>query len=81
MGEKDNKRGFSGLSDLTSDTRHAPQVQPRSRDSEPQKTVFSLLELTKWPTLSSPWSSADAGETGIWGDFFPTFQNEAKDHS
>jgi hypothetical protein len=29
MDDKDIKRGFSGLSDLSSDTRTIPQAQPR----------------------------------------------------
>jgi len=36
------------------------------------------LELTKWPTLPDPWSSVDAGETWVWGDFFLTFQKKPK---
>jgi len=40
--------------------------------------VFALLELTKWPTLPAPWSSVDAGETWVWGDFFLTFQKKPK---
>lgn len=77
----DNKRGFSGLSDLTSDTRTIPQAKPRQtslQPSAPQKSVFALLELTKWPTLPAPWSSIDAGETWVWGDFFLTFQKKPK---
>lgn len=81
MDNKDNKRGFSGLSDLTSDTGTLPQSQPRQTSplpSAPQKPVFALLEMTKWPTLPAPWSSVDAGETWIWGDFFLTFQKKPK---
>jgi len=73
MDNKDNKRGFSGLSDLTSDTGTLPQSQPRQtspQPSAPQKPVFALLELTKWPTLPAPWSSVDAGETRLnLGDY------------
>lgn len=78
---KDNKRGFSGLSDLTSDTRTLPQSQSRQTNPQPtapQKPVFSLLELTKRPTLPAPWSSIDAGETWVWGDFYLTFQKKPK---
>jgi hypothetical protein len=81
MDDNDEKRGFSGLSDLTSDTRSIPQAQPRQtspRSSAPQKPVFALLELTKWPTLPAPWSSVDAGETWVWGDFSLTFQKKPK---
>jgi len=81
MDEKNNKRGFSGLSDLTSDTGTPPQSQSRQtspQPSAPQKPVFALLELTKWPTLPAPWSSLDAGETWVWGDFFLTFQKKPK---
>ena len=80
MDNKDNKRGFSGLSDLTSDTRTVPQAQRQtsSQPSAPKKPVFALLELTKWPTLPAPWSSVDSGETWIWGDFFLTFQKKPK---
>lgn len=79
--DKDNKRGFSGLSDLTSDAGTLPQSQSRQtspQTSAPQKPVFALLELTKWPTLPAPWSSVDAGETWVWGDFFLTFQKKPK---
>jgi hypothetical protein len=40
--------------------------------------VFDLLELTNWPSLPAPWSSLDAGETWVWGDFFLTFQLKPK---
>lgn len=40
--------------------------------------MFALLELTKWPTLLAPWSSLDADETWVWGDFFLTFQKKPK---
>ncbi len=79
--DKDNKRGFSGLSDLTSDTGTLPQSQPRQTSplpSAPQMPVFALLELTKWPTLPAPWSSIDSGETSVWGDVFLTFQKKPK---
>lgn len=81
MDDKYNKCGFSGLSDLTSDTRTIPQAQSRQtnpQSSRPQKSMFALLELAKWPTLPAPWSSADAGETWVWGDFFLTFQKKLK---
>jgi hypothetical protein len=127
MDNRDNKRGFSGLSDLTSDTRAIPQTHPHQarpqpddivavllkrleergvikpvdeqvettstkhaktdelrakhglpQPSAPQKTVFALLKLNKWPTLPLPWSSVDSGETWVWGDFFLTFQKKPK---
>ena len=81
MDNKDNKRGFSGLSDLASDTQPIPQALSQrvsSQPSVPQNTVFALLELTKWPTLPAPWSSIDDGETWVWGDFFLTFQKKPK---
>ncbi len=81
MDNKDNKRGFSGLSDLASDTQPIPQAQSQrvsSQSSVPKNTVFALLELTKWPTLPAPWSSIDDGETWVWGDFFLTFQKKPK---
>lgn len=81
MDDKNNKRGFSGLPDLTSDTRTIPQVQSHQDSPQPsasQKPVFSLLELTKWPTLPAPWSSIDGGETWVWGDFFVSFQKKPK---
>lgn len=81
MDKKDNKRGFSGLTDLTSDTQALSQAQSRPTSAQlaaPQKTVFALIELTKWPTLPVPWSSVDSGETWVWGDFFLTFQKKPK---
>ncbi len=80
MDDKDNKRGFSGLSDLTSDTRTIPQAQRQTspQPSAPQNPVFALLGLTKWPTLPDPWSSVDADETWVWGYFFLTFQKKPK---
>ncbi|MCF7990940.1 MAG: hypothetical protein K9M02_10905 [Thiohalocapsa sp.] len=80
MSNKDDKQGFSGLSDLTSDTRTVAQAQRHAspQPSPPQKPVFALLELTEWPTLPAPWSSVDDGETWVWGDFFLTFQQEPK---
>ena len=79
MDNKDNKRGFSGLIDLTSDAGTLPQTQPRQTSPRPaavQKPVFALLELTKWPSLPAPWSSVDSGETWVWEDFFLTFQKK-----
>ena len=67
----ENKRGFSAISDLTSDVGS-------SQKALLQKPAFPLLDLTKWPTLPAPWSSVDAGETWIWEDFFLTFQKEPK---
>ena len=43
-------------------------------EGEPQKKVFDLIDLSRWPTLPSPWSSTDEGQTWVWGDFFFTFQ-------
>lgn len=40
--------------------------------------VFPPLELTKYPTMPAPWSSADGGETWVWGDFFLTCQKKPK---
>ncbi len=79
--EMDNKnnRGFSRLTDLTSDgTVLAPVASqvPIATSASPQKRVFALLELTKWPTLPAPWSSVDSGETWVWGDYFLTFQKK-----
>ena len=79
MDNKDNKRGFSGLSDLTSDTQSIPQAQPHQvspKPSVPQNTKFALLEPMKQPSLPASWSSVDAGETWVWEDFFLTFQKE-----
>ena len=79
--DKDIKHGFSVLSELTSDTGPLPQSQPHQtipQPSAPQKSVFALLALTKWPTLPAPWPSVDGGETWIWGDFFLTFQKKPK---
>jgi len=81
MDNKDNERGFSGLSDLASDTRTLPQAKswPASpKQTTPQKPVFELIGLTNWPTLPAPWSSVDSGETWVWGDFFLTFQKKPK---
>lgn len=79
MDDKNNKSGFSGLSGLTSDAGGIPRddsQQEGPSTAAPQKKVFSLLELTKWPSLPAPWSSADDGETWVWGDFFFTFQKK-----
>ena len=80
MDNKDTKRGFSGLSDLVSDTQQPPTEpqQPTAQPAESQRRVFPLLELTKWPNLPAPWSSVDSGETWVWGDFFLTFQTKPK---
>ena len=86
MNNKDNKRGFAGLSGLTSDIQISAQDSSDQNDQVPQQpptpvrqdSVFALLELTKWPTLPAPWSSVDAGETWVWEDFFLTFQKEPK---
>ena len=37
---------------------------------------FELIDLTTWPTLPSPWSSSDPGETWIIGDFFAFLQKD-----
>ena len=81
MDHEGSERGFFWAPDLTFDTQAIPQTQPRKTSpqlSAPKKTVFALLELTKWPTLPAPWSSVDAGETWVWRDFFPTFQKKPK---
>ena len=81
MDKNDDKRGFSALSNLTSDTQITPQsthLQASPQPSSSQKSVFALLELTKWPTLPAPWSSVDSGETWIWEDYFLTFQKKPK---
>jgi hypothetical protein len=78
---KDNKRGSSGLSDLTSDAGTLQEAQSRQATfspASPQPTLFALCELPKWPTLPVPWLSVDAGETWSWGDFFLIFQKEPK---
>lgn len=79
--DSDKGRGFSGLRELASDPGRAPQSKPVSRGTDSRsatggKRVFPLLEMTKWPTLPAPWSSADRGETWVWDDFFFTFQKD-----
>ena len=79
--DKDNKRGFSGIFDLTSDTGALQQAQSRPtipQTSFPQKTVFALLELTKCPTLLAPWSSVMLRDLGL-ERFLPHFPEEAED--
>lgn len=65
MDNKGNERGFSELSELTSGIRTVPQAQRQTspQPSVPQKPMFALLEMTKWPTLPAPWASVDSGET------------------
>jgi len=65
--DKDNKRGFSGLSDLATDSRTVPQPQNRQASPHPsarQKSVFALLELTKWPAKDDRWPGAGAWASG-----------------
>lgn len=83
MDNNDNKHGFSGLSGLASDSGVSLQAKGTSKPAAPipsssERTVFGLLELTKWPTLPAPWSSVDSGETWVWDDFFLTFQKKPK---
>jgi peptidoglycan hydrolase-like protein with peptidoglycan-binding domain len=113
-----HKRGFAGLSELTSQIEEMDDIVSEEIDGErsplpptslphnehkrkattapkpvetednsillegshatPEKRVFALLELRKWPTLPAPWSSVDHGETWVWGDFFFTFQKDPK---
>jgi hypothetical protein len=40
--------------------------------------VHKLIELTKWLTLPAPFSSVDAGEAWVWGDFFAVLQTQPK---
>lgn len=40
--------------------------------------VQKLIELTKWLTLPAPFSSVDAGEAWVWGDFFAVLQKQPK---
>lgn len=75
MDKKDN-RGFAGLVNLASDLQSPPPVRQHAVPSQPP--VFPLLELTKYPTMPAPWSSADSGETWVWGDFFLTCQKKPK---
>lgn len=35
-----------------------------------------LINLTAWPSMPAPWSSADPGEAWVWGDFVATFQTK-----
>ena len=73
MDNNDNKGGFSDLSGLTSDSDGQLQPNVASKTSvsylpsSPEKMVFALLELTKWPTLPAPWLSVDSCETRVWG--------------
>ncbi|MCM1129621.1 MAG: hypothetical protein NC211_07445 [Alistipes senegalensis] len=79
--DKNNNRGFAGLANLASDLQSPPPVRQNSSELLPpvsQQPVFPLLELTKYPTLPAPWSSADSGETWVWGNFFLTFQKNPK---
>lgn len=62
-------RGFAGLSSLVSDSS-APT--PATTAREPLK----LIDLMANPTMAAIWSSADAGETWVWGDYVLTFQTE-----
>ena len=83
MDDEESKRGFSGLTSLTSDLKISPHQQDTSktvvpRPSDAERTVFARLDLTKWPTLPSPWSSMDDREALMWGDFFLTFQKKPK---
>jgi len=74
--DKDKKRGFLGLSDLASDILTIPTEESQADPSPeaPQISILPLIDMTKWPSIPAPWSSTDAGETWIWGDFFITFQ-------
>ena len=38
--------------------------------------IFALLESVITPTLPALWTSTDAGETWVWGDFFMMLQKE-----
>lgn len=79
--DKKNNRGFAGLVNLVSDLQSPPPVRQQAaplQEPAPQQPVFPLLELTKYPTMPAPWSSADNGETWVWGDFFLTFQKNPK---
>jgi hypothetical protein len=73
MDSNDNKSRFSDLYGLTSDSDGQLQHKVESKTSvsylpsSPEKMVFALLELTKWPTLPAPWSSVDSCETRVWG--------------
>lgn len=78
MSNKGNKGGFSGLSDLTSDSdvlQHA-ECRPSTNSLPSQNKLFALIPLINWPSFPAPWSSSDAGETWIWGNFFFIFQKE-----
>jgi len=80
MTSKDNNKGFSRLSDLTTDEVPNRNATNASRLSEAlgsglsSKRTFDLIELTKFPSMPAPWSSADEGETWIWDDYFVVVQ-------
>lgn len=76
---KNSNRGFQGLSDLVSDTEDVSAVsfdKDGSQSSDSQESAFPLMDLAKYPTMAAPWSSVDAGETWVWGDFFLIFQKK-----
>lgn len=75
----DFPKGFSGLREYASSKRNVPsenELQVPLEEAEDMKQEWELIELSKWPTLPMPWSSADEGETWVWGDFFLTFQKK-----
>lgn len=74
----DNNSDFDNLATDSRDISKSPSYQTNLQSSESSKPMFDLIELSKWPTLPAPWSSADLGETWIWGDFFLFFQKKPK---
>jgi hypothetical protein len=84
MDNKDNKRGFSGLSDLTSDTGTLPQFSASSNQSTAISTTKAGVRLAGADKVAN--SSGSMVERRCWrdlglGGFLPDFSEEAEDRS
>ena len=82
--DKDNKRGFSGLSDLSSDSRATPQARASPGQSAALSATKTGVRLAGIDKVAN--SSGSMGECRHWrdmglGGFLPDLSEEAEDRS
>lgn len=81
VGEREESKGFAGLSDLLSDIdidQENQKSEDRPNVSTKSKASFPALDLQALPSAPAPWLSESPGESWQWGGFCLTFQKEPR---
>ena len=83
MSDENGKREISDPACPESDNSKAGAENNSDKNIKPdhannKQKKFEPLDLTKWSSMPTPWSSTDSGETWVWDDFFMTFQKKPK---